>query len=92
MAILKIKDANGNIIEIPSIKGDTPIRGVDYFTEEDKEEIKGFIDEDVADLNNLLRNILATIQAGGTTSSTIEEIEQLIISYFETKTVEEVEA
>ena len=40
----------------------------------------------------LLQDILKAIQTGGATSSTIEEIEQLIVSYFETKTVEEVEA
>ena len=34
MAILKIKDENGNWIDVPAIKGDdgyTPIKGVDYF-------------------------------------------------------------
>lgn len=42
--ILTVKDNNGNIIEIPAIKGDkgtdgyTPIKGVDYFTESDKVE------------------------------------------------------
>jgi hypothetical protein len=91
MAVLKIRDENGNIIEIPSIKGDKPIKGVDYWNETDKAEVQGFIDNSVLDLENLLRDILVTIQAGGTTSSTIEEIEQLIVSYFETKTVEEVE-
>lgn len=40
----------------------------------------------------LLQDILEAIQTGGTTSSTIEEIEQLIVSYFENKTVGEVEA
>ena len=42
-------------------------------------------------LEILLQDILEAIQNGGTTSSTIAEIEQLIVSYFETKTVEEVE-
>ena len=91
MAVLKIRDENGNIIEIPSIKGDTPKKGVDYWNEEDKEEVKGFVDNSVADLETLLRNILLTIQKGGTTATTVEEIEQLIVSYLETKTVEEVD-
>ena len=42
MAILKVKDDKGNIIDIPAIKGDkgdTPVKGVDYFTEEDKAEM-----------------------------------------------------
>ena len=42
MAILKVKDKDGNIIDIPAIKGakgDKPIKGVDYFTSDDKQEI-----------------------------------------------------
>lgn len=42
MSILRVKDENGNIIPIPAIKGDpgkSPVVGVDYFTEEDKEEM-----------------------------------------------------
>ena len=41
MAILKIKDQEGNIIDIPAIRGEngkdgyTPQKGVDYFTDED---------------------------------------------------------
>lgn len=91
MSILKIRDENGKVIEIPSIKGDTPIKGIDYWNEEDKKEVKDFIDTNVAELENVLRDILEAIQKGGTTASIIEEIEQLIVSYFENKTVEEVE-
>ena len=43
MAILKIKDENGNIIEVSALKGDngyTPVRGTDYWTEADKAEIQ----------------------------------------------------
>ena len=49
-AIVKIKNANGEWIDIPAIKGekgDTPIKGVDYFTEEDRQAI---VDEVVATL------------------------------------------
>lgn len=45
----------------------------------------------IENLENLLQDILKAIQEGGTTSSTIDEIEGLIVSYFETKTVSEVE-
>ena len=51
MAILKIKDQDGNIIEIPAIrgekgdKGDTPVKGTDYWTAEDIAEIKGYVDD-----------------------------------------------
>jgi hypothetical protein len=46
MAILKIKDQEGNIIDIPAIRGErgkdgyTPQKGVDYFTDEDIAELK----------------------------------------------------
>lgn len=45
----------------------------------------------IENLENLLQDILKAIQTGGTTSTTIAEIEELIVSYFENKTVEEVE-
>lgn len=45
----------------------------------------------IKELEILLQDILKTIQEGGTTSTTIAEIEQLIVSYFENKTVGEVE-
>lgn len=47
---------------------------------------------DVAGLEKILQDILVAIQNGGTTSNTIAEIEQLIVSYLETKTIEEVES
>ncbi len=46
----------------------------------------------VDELENVLQDILEAIQNGVSASMIIEEIEQLIVSYFETKTVEEVEA
>ena len=46
----------------------------------------------VDELENVLRNILEAIQSGVSASMVIEEIEQLIVEYFENKTVEEVEA
>lgn len=73
------------------VDGDTPVKGVDYWNEGDKEEVKGFVDNSVADLETVLQDILEAIQEGGTTSTTIAEIEQLIVSYFENKTVGEVE-
>lgn len=42
MAVLRIRDANGNVQEIPVIKGDkgdTPVKGKDYYTEADKAEM-----------------------------------------------------
>ena len=39
MSILKIRDADGTVKEISVLKGDTPKKGVDYFTDDDKQEI-----------------------------------------------------
>ena len=44
MPILYIKDEHGNFVEVPALKGSpgkTPVRGVDYWTEADKEQIVG---------------------------------------------------
>ena len=44
MSILKVRDENGQIVEIPAIRGEkgadghTPQKGVDYWTEADKVE------------------------------------------------------
>lgn len=46
----------------------------------------------VDELDNVLKDILEAIQNGTSSSMIIEEIEQLIVSYFENKTVGEVEA
>lgn len=46
----------------------------------------------VNELENVLQDILEAIQSGVSASMVIEEIEQLIVSYFENKTVGEVEA
>ena len=43
--ILQVKDANGNWISVPSLtgekgeKGDSPVKGTDYWTAADKAEI-----------------------------------------------------
>lgn len=37
--ILQIKNDSGEWVSIPAIKGDKPVKGVDYFTDEDKKEI-----------------------------------------------------
>ena len=45
MAILKIRDVDGKVYEIPALrgekgdKGDAPVKGVDYYTEADKTEL-----------------------------------------------------
>lgn len=40
--VLKIRDDNGNWIDVSALigaKGDKPVKGVDYWTEADKEEL-----------------------------------------------------
>ena len=37
--ILRVKDADGDIWEIVVIRGATPVKGTDYWTETDKAEI-----------------------------------------------------
>lgn len=39
MSILRVRDKDGNVTDIPAIRGKTPVKGVDYFTEADKEEL-----------------------------------------------------
>ena len=60
MSVLKIKDENGQWIEITTIVGEqgqqgpagadghTPVKGVDYFTENDKNELINEIREDLS--------------------------------------------
>lgn len=91
---IKIENTVYNIEDIDArneLKNKASMTDVTEYIEEHKEEIKGFIDEDVAGLENLLRDILLAIQNNESASMTIDEIEQLIVSYFETKSVEEVE-
>ena len=56
MAILKIRDKDGKVYEIPVLKGDRgekPIKGMDYWTEEDRQEIQGYIVEELAKRSQL---------------------------------------
>jgi hypothetical protein len=42
MKILKVKQEDGSIVSIPigqGSDGHTPVKGVDYFTEQDKDEL-----------------------------------------------------
>jgi hypothetical protein len=61
------------------------------------QHVKNITEENIANWNkvenveNVLRDILVAIEEGRTATSTIEEIEQIIVSYFEDITVGEVE-
>ncbi len=68
MAILRIRDKNGQVQEIVALKGEkgdsgyTPQRGTDYWTEADKAEIKNYIDEQFGDVGAALDEIIETQQ------------------------------
>lgn len=72
MAVLYIKDKNGEFVEVPTLKGSdgyTPIRGKDYWTEADKKEI---IDSVLAALGSIAFTVGGssyTVPAGTTWSS-----------------------
>lgn len=54
MDILKLRDpSTGDWIPIPAIKGDTPVKGVDYFTQQEKEELIAEIEAEVSDTSEL---------------------------------------
>ena len=62
MAVLKIRDENNNIIEIPALRGEdgyTPQRGIDYWTESDVAEIQAYIDNKVGS-NESTESIVGT--------------------------------
>lgn len=43
MSVLYIRDKDGNFIPVHTIKGKTPEKGVDYYTEEDMAELKAYL-------------------------------------------------
>ena len=60
MAVLYVRDADGKFVPIPALsgaKGDTPVRGVDYWTEEDVKQIQGYIDNQIADVERDLSTL-----------------------------------
>lgn len=66
MAILKIRDAEGNVQEIPCIKGDkgdkgdAPIKGEDYMTSED--------------ISSIVEQVLNALPIAENTDFPIEEV------------------
>ena len=68
MSILKIRDENGNIIEIPALKGDRGEPGADgkdyVLTDDDKQEIASIVAEsELSSVNEVLDQILASQQS-----------------------------
>ena len=75
---------SGETINIPDVLQTTGDSETDTMSQK-------AITEVIVGLKALLENMLIAIQEGGTTSSTISEIEQLLISYLENISVAEVE-
>lgn len=48
---------NNNVANLKPKDGKTPQKGVDYYTEEDKAEIKGYIDKSIGNIESLLEGI-----------------------------------
>ena len=80
MSVLKIKDPKtGEWINVPYVSsGLSP-------------ELEDYIKTEVVALENVLIDILETLQGNEELSVKVEEMEQIIVAYFENKTVEEVE-
>lgn len=52
LPVLKVRDGNGNVYTIPAIvgpPGPKPVKGVDYWTEEDKAELSDYVAEAVTE-------------------------------------------
>ncbi len=57
MSVVRLKNADGSWTAMETIEGYTPVKGVDYFTTEEIEEIKTEI------YNDIVENILGDINA-----------------------------
>lgn len=74
MSVLKIKDSQNNWQSIPTINGETPVKGTDYWTSADKDEIVDYVldsGEVVGDVQiegtSILNNGVANIQYANAT-------------------------
>lgn len=50
MSVLKLRDANGNWVAVPALQGEngySPIRGKDYWTDEDIAAMKSYMDDEI---------------------------------------------
>jgi hypothetical protein len=48
LSVLSIRNEGGEFVQIPAIKGEKPIKGVDYWTDSDKQEI---VDEVISQID-----------------------------------------
>ena len=58
MAILKIKDKDGKVQEILAIQGKKPVKGVDYWTKADIQEIQQYVDNQLEEIRKTLEQLL----------------------------------
>lgn len=80
MAILRVKDSDGNIIEITAIKGDKPIKGVDYFTQSDIDEFLRLFNQLVPTKTSELTN-----DSGYLTRTDIDDVLKTFVATYTTK-------
>lgn len=63
LPVLKVRDGNGNVYAIPAIvgpPGPKPVKGMDYWTEEDKAELSGYVAEAAEQVRSLIDNFMAS--------------------------------
>ena len=72
MSVLYIRDKNGNLVPVPALIGTSPVKGVDYWTEADK--------------NEMISEVIAALQGSGTNDTII--VPDYWQSYLSGKTVE----
>lgn len=95
----RLGENNTELSSILDTINNLPIRGQDGAVNDVLVDGKSVVENGIAnidlssvtELDNVLRDILEAIQNGETSSMVIEEIEQLLVSYFENKSVGEVE-
>lgn len=86
MAILKIKDENGNFINVPAIKGETGPKGDSYtITDEDYETIETNVKTDIQPILEEIENIskqaeiIAKGRATGYVFDTLEDLDNWLL-------------
>lgn len=72
-AILRVKTADGQWIEIPAIAGKTPVKGVDYYTSDDIKELKNSIIAELHGTDEVYQEINSITLDGGESAVEITE-------------------
>lgn len=87
MAIMRVRDKNGNTVEIPAIQGEpgyTPVKGVDYFTDEEVAQIVNRAVEEAVSVCNAPTLLIQNTWYKGTTAKTVITEIHVVDTYTET--------